>query len=544
MNAKTFALRTGHFATKPYYRILFGAKGMWQENTKTGYRRKVRRQDGTNMQYTTTDIKTAIANASKMGSVVPKGSSSLAIQGGSSVIPPKKKAKGHKIPLFQTPTYSQINGGSPPPEVKAQWLPIGNPIVIDGKAYRLGVGATKKLPKKTSIVAKALPDANKKIADMLKEEVQGVEKMRGQRGELSVTQMLQAAYRQGLFMHGSSTSPVNKLIVPALRHIMLWCSETKKGDPKRKHILNILADACLDCQQVQAREILRTFRELTNQAQTLESQILEFLNPLKEEAVNALITAKHSPLCDLDHTKARPFQQRPHLRSAYVAMCGDLMAMSDTLPSKNDRFLYQAQAEVSRKLGTEDARLIAKSLIDSISVKIFFQGLLADINNQSKTADRSISPKCLFDWAKENLDNPHSVFYEDERADDFKGQTPAKPNPDGEFNPFLSRKVLVEILMEMKMIEWDPDYKETKPNKPEQDQKTTIPAKAMTGEVAQFLQKNPGKLKQASIDVIIKSGISLKTFATYDKIMFLKLGLTAGQAIHAQRIAKTIGTPK
>ena len=38
------------------------------------------------------------------------------------------------------------------------------------------------------------------------------------------------------------------------------------------------------------------------------------------------------------------------------------------------------------------------------------------------------------------------MFYDEERADDFEGQEPSQPTEANQFQPFLSRRVLVRML--------------------------------------------------------------------------------------------------
>jgi len=505
MNAKNVSLTTGFFAKRPYYRVEFAPQGMYQLNTSTGYRRNVRRHSAAGVQYTPSDVKKALTLSSKKQKAssphVPAVPASLSSSSASTSLSSKGGGGGgggggnslyswpsHLPKHLQFPTNSgssSINNSGPfsstttssisgNKRAVASILPKAKALVLFDKAYVLGPSARKSpssaaKQRNTSDDSKALQNSDHMIKTMLKDTVKGVETMRGQRGQKTVTQMLQFAYKNGLFMHGAVNSPVNQLVVPALRYVINWCYKTHTkakqggggGDDrlKKEHILNTLADACLDCQQVQAREMLRLFRELTNQAQTLELQISGYLNTLKEGAIDLLISLKHSPLCDQDHKTARPGQQRPHLRSAYVAMAGDLMGMHDTLPSKNDRFLYDAKSEVQRILGTNNGQFLANQILHSINPNTLFNGLLTDINNQSPTADRTIDRRIVFKWAqKGKMKNPHHVFYDEEREDEFKDQTPSKPNEENMFQPFLSKKILLELLISMDFLQHDPSY--------------------------------------------------------------------------------------
>ncbi len=148
-------------------------------------------------------------------------------------------------------------------------------------------------------------------------------------------------------------------------------------------------DACRDCQQVQAREILRVFGEMTNQNATFEEQILFFFAKQKEEALYRLITEVH-PKCDLPHTKVSPGQQRAHLKSAYLNILGESFGMTGVNAARADRFLNEAKANIHSV--TRDQ--LVKQLMSYCCPERLVRELLCDINNQSSDAERLISPKC------------------------------------------------------------------------------------------------------------------------------------------------------
>lgn len=121
--------------------------------------------------------------------------------------------------------------------------------------------------------------------------------------------MLLDTYKQGLHMHGGPDSSVNKIVIPAFRYIVSELNKLEPLDKKRVSLVRTLAEACQDCQQVQARVILRIYGDLTSQTETFESQLKYSLVQSKETALQVLITKYHSS-CDLDHTKVYPQNQR------------------------------------------------------------------------------------------------------------------------------------------------------------------------------------------------------------------------------------------
>merc|ERR1719221_1966786 len=265
--------------------------------------------------------------------------------------------------------------------------------------------------------------------------------------------MLSDCHNNGLFMHGDPQSPVNVQIVPALRHIFAAMSRLPADHPKRVNNLTALVEACQDCQQVQAREILWIFGDLTAQNETFECQLKYSLLRAKESALNRLITKKHSK-CDLDHTKVQPWQQRAHLVSGYVSLIGDQLGLEGVVAARSDRFLGQALQEIhrSRSMKPEDWLDLVKK---DLSIKEWLQTLLADINNQAAAADRLINRDCIFKWVQKNMtqEAAHEVFYDEERIAEFEGQDPELPTKDNQFQPFLSCRVLVDMLLATGMLE-------------------------------------------------------------------------------------------
>jgi hypothetical protein len=290
-----------------------------------------------------------------------------------------------------------------------------------------------------------------RIAEMLEQSVDGVQTMRGQRGERLVTDMMTSWYTQGLFMHGSPDSPVNRLVIPATKHIFACMAHLPARSAKRVDCFTTLALSCQDCQQVQAREIMRIFGDLTSQNATLDEQLKYSLVRSKEVALNCVISKRH-PQCDLDHTKVQPWQQRVHLFSGYVSTMGDSFGLDSVTTANSDRFLAQAKAEI----GKVDAVALIRELQSSISVAEWLQCLLADINNQSEDADRLIDRACIFKWVQANMSHEasYSVFYDEDRSDEFVDQDPKQPTPANKFEPFLSCKVLVHILLTAGMLVW------------------------------------------------------------------------------------------
>jgi len=281
------------------------------------------------------------------------------------------------------------------------------------------------------------------VANIVLESVPGVRHLRGQRGEKLVTEMMSACYDHGLWMHGPPDSALNSLIIPAMRHIFGVMATLPPSHGKRVDCLSTLAYACQDCQQVQAREIMRIYGDLTSQNASLEKQIKYSLVRDKEAALNRLISERH-PRCDLDYTQVSPWQQRPHLVSGYTHLIGETFGLDSVLSARSDRFLGSALAEIS----CEDDEALIAELRSSMSIKDWLQMLLADINNQTEDAERLIDRKCIFEWMQANMstESAYLVFYDEDRRAEFAEFEPKEPTATNRYQPFLSLRVLVDVL--------------------------------------------------------------------------------------------------
>jgi len=349
------------------------------------------------------------------------------------------------------------------------------------KAFQLTT--TKNNPIVATTTTATTDNKSDKVISMIKRSLpKNVYTLRGERGQKEVTTMLYDTYQQGLFMHGDPSSPVNQIIIPAFRYIFSELSALKRHDPKRIEILTTLAHACQDCQQVQAREILRIYQELTCQSLTFEDQLLYSMVRLKESALHEYITQHHYGVCDLDHNHVEPHQQRAHLWSAYLVIVGERYGLgngTNITTAHGDRFLGSAlqyvyethEIPIMQPMYNHEflCDIILPRLQNSISVKEWLTILIADINNQKMSnhtnnvnnnnndndVDRMIHRRILNQWAYQNLgDDKHRIFYDENHAEEYKDLAPNHPNPNNQYQPFLSPNVLTGMLVKVGMLKF------------------------------------------------------------------------------------------
>ena len=112
--------------------------------------------------------------------------------------------------------------------------------------------------------------------------------------------------------------------------------------------------------------------------------------------------------------------------------------------ARADRFLNEARRHsfsLEINLSSNSCRTAVRN--DSYENSIRHQQSIGDV-------ERLISPKCIFDWVKNmSLEKAHHVFYDEDRAEDYKGLDPDKPKDGNCYEPFLSPKFLTEILTKM-----------------------------------------------------------------------------------------------
>jgi len=351
-----------------------------------------------------------------------------------------------------------------------------DPLSISHLASKHSFGPTAYGPLHTTTItnnSNSNVDLSKSISDILLSSLPAARDMKGERDRKPVTRMLIDIYNRGLFMHGKANSSVNQTIIPAFRHVVGELNKMDSKDKKRVDMIQHLVEACQDCQQVQARVILRMYSDLTCKTQTLEQQLKYSLVRPKEAALQILISKYHAPDCDQSHNIIGPERQRAHLLSAYVSLIGNEFGLDGVETAKGDRFLnealavtrsvhlhgYSSSISSSMLMNNSDSSLkqsIMDELTSSLCVKEWLTDLIGDMNNQSPNADRVIDRACIFSWATKNTslddDFPHRIFYDDARIEEYKDLDPCRPTKDNEYEPFFSPKVLVELLLKMQLL--------------------------------------------------------------------------------------------
>lgn len=111
-------------------------------------------------------------------------------------------------------------------------------------------------------------------------------------------------------------------------------------------------------------------------------------------------------------------------------------------------------------LSDADSKRVAETFRLMFSIDELCDTLVADVNQQSKDADRLVSRDDLGRWAGNTEENngfdSHTIFFDEEERE-YKDL--GKPLPENMYQPFLNRAVAFEVL---KALFLEPQSKKTK----------------------------------------------------------------------------------
>lgn len=333
-------------------------------------------------------------------------------------------------------------------------MPVEEKTSFNFSRYSFDEQTFAEIKKEVSDEVEVPDNLGGQIPKLLQESVKDVRSMKGQRNQRYVTEMVSTIYREGLFTFGGPRCPANVAVIYALRRVVFKCSKMPAKDPTRVSVLTDIAHSCQDCQPVQGRTILRCDGDLNNKSRTFDMQIQYFLLRQKEAAMHSFITMYH-PGCDQDHTKVKPWQQRPHLFSAYMVLLGHEFGMDGIDVAKSDRFSEDAIREINQNCWrVEEKDMILRILKNQLEIEPFVKSLLADVNNQSENAIRMIDRDCIFKWVEQNMSlaEAHNVNYYEDRASEYRHQDPKIPTDKNKYEPFLSLPYLIGILKKMMFL--------------------------------------------------------------------------------------------
>ena len=208
-----------------------------------------------------------------------------------------------------------------------------------------------------------------------------------------------------------------------------------------------LCEAFQSCMAEQGRVIDALYGQLSGRDATFRDQVLALVDVHKALAMESTVQAFLS---------SHGGHQAPHVLSAYLREVGRELGLRGVAASATDPNATMAV----------DKPAVLRAFRERFSVDEVAAALVADVNQQSPDAERVIDRDALAKWAAATAEattgqqgggggggggaavfDAHSIYYDDERAGDFANLTVSKPNEANEFQPFLSPRVAMEILI-------------------------------------------------------------------------------------------------
>jgi hypothetical protein len=272
------------------------------------------------------------------------------------------------------------------------------------------------------------------ITAMVRGAVPGIDRMLDRRHTTPVLAMMLSTHRSGLPLYEKMPA-VQRHLVDGIR--FTFAALRDKPQPVRARHLQRLADAFTSCQAEQVRVIDAVYGALSGRDAGLREQVLAIVDDQKQRVLDQVTHVLHPRAWRTDD--ASPTDQVPHIQSAYRKHVGRQLGL---------RAVEAASADYSSTpLSDAEKARVVELFARMFQIDELLATIVDDVNQQSPTADRLISRDDLCRWAGDTASNKgfvaHSVYYDEEHAADY-GDT--KPKPENEFQPFLSKRVALDVL--------------------------------------------------------------------------------------------------
>lgn len=342
-------------------------------------------------------------------------------------------------------------GGNPPPPpaVAAENLPVmakdvelppaeTDPVKVELLNFFLSAAAcTEKEDKEASHKDIKLL-TSQEIIDVVKKYVENVDFMTDRTGNLPMTQMFVMTYGNGLPLYAQNAS-VQQHTVHAMHVIFHELRHGQRhSEALKRKVMSRLSDAFRACQAEQGRVIDSVYGALIGRDKTFREQVLAVVDVQKElvleNVVNKLNPSAWKQGDDI------PQKQVPHITSSYRIAIGHELGLRGVAAAHLDNCRFALQpAQVTQVKETFRRMFLVDELCDT---------LVNDVNQQGKDADRLVNRDDLGRWAGNAEENngfaSHSIYFDEDNVDQYKDL--GKPTEENMYQPFLNRKVALEVL--------------------------------------------------------------------------------------------------
>jgi len=138
---------------------------------------------------------------------------------------------------------------------------------------------------------------------------------------------------------------------------------------------------------------------------------------------------------------ANPSGQAPHITSAYIEAVGKELGLRGVAAARSDN---NRPRYINRQSVLDAFR-------QAFDVKEVADAIMGDVNQQGEDAQRVINRERLAKWAAEaarargGTFNPYIIYFDEDKAVEYEGQ----PKPGSEYQPFLSRKTAMQVMLNL-----------------------------------------------------------------------------------------------
>eukprot|EP00727_Mastigamoeba_balamuthi_P007163 m51a1_g3067 hypothetical protein (810) ;mRNA; f:3985-7594 len=273
------------------------------------------------------------------------------------------------------------------------------------------------------------------VLRLLRESVPGVDAMLDRLQQNPVPALVLSTYHAGLPMY-QRTPAIREHTVRAMRYIF-HAAGALEAAVRRRHLQRV-ADCFTACQAEQARVIDAVYGALSGRDRGLREQVLALVDEQKQRVFDQVANLLNPAAWR--QGDGVPQMQLPHIQTSYKIAVGAELGLRGVEGAAADHCAFA--------VGGEERRRIVELFTKLFSVAELVQTLVDDVNQQSPTADRLVDRDALCKWASSEAVVaagfvPHSLYYDEERKDEFGD---AKPEEANQYQPFLSKAVALRIL--------------------------------------------------------------------------------------------------
>ncbi len=270
-------------------------------------------------------------------------------------------------------------------------------------------------------------------------------------------EMFVLTYSNGLPIYNGNPS-VQQHTVTAMQTIFAEIKGEGRAEAWKRKILAKLCDAFRACQAEQGRVIDAVYGTVTGRDKSFREQALMVVDVQKELVLENCVN-KLNPEAWRQSDEI-PQKQVPHITSSYRIAVGNELGLRGIQSAQMDHCRFEVPPADVKVKDAKKVRFIAlltfaphKQIISETFRRMFridelCDTLVADVNQQSKDADRLVSRDDLAKWAgnadENNGFDSHTIFYDEDQPDNYKDL--GKPTDENLYQPFLNRKIALEVL--------------------------------------------------------------------------------------------------